>query len=74
MLSSFSSKNNELFREYSDISQIFESAYSKIKSIPDGGLLIELTLMRAIARKSMIQIDSKNDDRNKMGVRGEGTV
>ncbi|MBC7503809.1 DNA polymerase III subunit gamma/tau [Candidatus Gracilibacteria bacterium] len=51
MMSSFLGKNNTAnFAEYSEIFAIFESAYSRIRSIADGGLLIEITLLRAVAR------------------------
>lgn len=47
------SKDGITFEEYSTIFGIFEGAYSKIRSIPDGSLLIEITLMRAVARKEI---------------------
>ncbi len=51
MMTSFQWKNSTgNFAEYSDIFAIFESAYARIKIIPDGWLLIEITLMRAVAR------------------------
>ena len=51
MMMSFQWKNiTTTFVEYSDIFAIFESAYGRIKSIPDGWLLIEITLLRAVAR------------------------
>ncbi len=51
MMTSFEGKDTTTnFAEYSDIFAIFESAYTRIKSIPDGWLLIEITLMRAVAR------------------------
>lgn len=43
-------KNSLSFAEYSEIFAIFESAYAKIRTIPDGWLLIEITLLRAVAR------------------------
>ncbi len=53
MLESFGwkTKNPFNFAEYSEIFAIFESAYSKIKIIPDGWLLIEITMLRAVARR-----------------------
>ncbi len=50
MMASFQWKNTTSFVEYSDIFALFESAYGRIKSIPDGWLLIEITLLRAVAR------------------------
>lgn len=38
------------FFEYESIFRVFESAYTKIKGIPDGILLIEITLLRAVKR------------------------
>ncbi len=50
MMMSFAWADDTSFAEYSDIFAIFESAYSKIKTIADDWLLIEITLMRAVAR------------------------
>lgn len=53
MMQIFQSKNTTdtlEFVTYSEIFAIFESAYSYTKTIPDGGLLIEITLMRAVMR------------------------
>jgi hypothetical protein len=38
------------FIEYNNIMRVFEDAYGKVKVIPDGMLLIELTLIRATKR------------------------
>jgi DNA polymerase III gamma/tau subunit len=48
MLESFVHKNTTNFAKYSSIFAVFESAYGRIRSIPDGWLLIEITLMRAV--------------------------
>jgi DNA polymerase III gamma/tau subunit len=42
--------NSPEFSTYSEIMEVFMSAYSKIKVIPDEILLIEITLMRAVKR------------------------
>lgn len=70
MLESFQWKNKDpiWFAEYSEIFSIFDSAYSKIKIIPDGWLLIEITMLRAVARRENSEIkesktiDKKNDE------------
>ncbi len=46
----FASIHTPLFHEYEAIFAIFESAYSKIRVIPDSFLLIEITLIRAVKR------------------------
>ncbi len=40
------------FIVYSDILALFESAYGKIRSIPDGMMLVEVTLLRIVRRDS----------------------
>ena len=86
MLISFAWKNTDTigFDTYSQIFSIFESAYSKIKIIPDGWLLIEITLLRAVARdeisphkewiKQTIQIHSENDKTNKTEIRDKNAL
>ena len=55
MMDAFLWKSTETsFAEYSEIFAIFESAYSRIKTISDGWLLIEITLMRAVKRGEKI--------------------
>ena len=39
-----------LFYTYSEILEMLESAYGKIRSIPDGMMLIEITLLRIVRR------------------------
>lgn len=46
----FASISTPLFHEYEALFGIFESAYSKIRVIPDSQLLIEITLLRAVKR------------------------
>ncbi len=46
----FASFQSTVFHEYEEIFAIFESAYGKIKVIPDSMLLIEITLIRAVKR------------------------
>ena len=46
----FASLNSPDFQKYSDIFGIFESAYGKTRFIPDGFLLLEITLIRAVKR------------------------
>jgi|GEM_PF-5078638 len=46
----FEHLNDSLFGTYESIFRVFESAYTKIKVIPDGFLLIEITLIRAVKR------------------------
>jgi hypothetical protein len=41
------------FSIYESIFTVFEDAYTRIKSIPDGMLLIEITLLRAVKRGSL---------------------
>ncbi len=64
------------FFAYESIFRVFENAYTKIKSIPDGILLIEITLLRAVKRREYdsIKLDSALTKNGKMGVRGEGTA
>lgn len=38
---------------YEEIFRVFEDAYSKIKVIPDGWLLIEITLLRGVKRNAL---------------------
>ncbi len=79
--------NTPWFEMYSEIFAIFESAYSRIKIIPDGWLLIEITLMRAVARgeqniiqDSELKIQKKDkelwkqEEISKMGVLGGDTT
>jgi hypothetical protein len=42
--------DNANFRIYSDILSAFEEAYGKIRILPDGMMLIELTLLRIAKR------------------------
>jgi D-alanyl-lipoteichoic acid acyltransferase DltB (MBOAT superfamily) len=65
-----------IFFAYESIFRVFENAYTKIKSIPDGMLLIEITLLRAVKRREYdsIKLDSALTKNGKMGVRGEDTV
>jgi hypothetical protein len=42
--------SDPLFSTYSDILDMIESAYTRIKALPDGILLIELTLLRIAKR------------------------
>lgn len=46
----FESINTSLFFEYESLFAVFESAYAKIRVIPDSMLLIEITLIRAVKR------------------------
>lgn len=62
MMRSFLGKNSTAnFTEYSDIFALFESAYGRIRSIPDGWLLIEITLLRAVARGENSRTKEKNN-------------
>jgi DNA polymerase III subunit gamma/tau len=76
MVDGFANKNTTSFTVYSSIFAIFESAYGRIRSIPDGWLLIEITLMRALAREEMKNTDKKvsKEENSRMGARGEDTV
>jgi DNA polymerase III subunit gamma/tau len=40
------------FSLYSDIMRVIEDAYTRVRAIPDGMLLIEVTLLRAVMRES----------------------
>lgn len=86
MLNSFAGNNIE-FSIYSQIFSLFESAYAQIKIIPDGWLLIEITLLRAVAREECHGINTskwnipnvdnvprKNDENGKKGAREEDTA
>lgn len=42
--------HSPLFDDYSNISRIIEDAYTKIRFLPDGLLLIEITLLRILRR------------------------
>jgi hypothetical protein len=42
------------FGIYESIFSIFENAYTKVRSIPDGFLLIEMTLIRAVKRNGRV--------------------
>ena len=46
----FESIHTPLFFQYEALFTIFESAYAKIRVIPDSMLLIEITLIRAVKR------------------------
>ena len=46
----FESINTPIFYEYESLFGVFESAYSKIRVIPDSALLIEITLIRGVKR------------------------
>jgi hypothetical protein len=46
----FENLNNSNFAVYEGIWRVFEEAYGKIKAIPDGFLLIEITLLRGVKR------------------------
>ena len=73
MMTSFQWANSTAnFAEYSDIFAVFESAYTRIKIIPDGWLLIEITLMRAVARGE--KSEKNIVESSEMGVRGGDTV
>lgn len=52
MLALFREKNGDMntFASYNDIFQIFEDMYAKMRIIPDGQLVIEMVLMRAVKR------------------------
>ncbi len=66
MMRSFLGKNSTTnFAEYSDIFAIFESAYTRIKIIPDGWLLIEITLLRAVARGKRSETKDENKELGK---------
>ncbi len=77
MMTSFEWANSTAnFAEYSDIFAVFESAYTRIKIIPDGWLLIEITLMRAVARGEKVTNNSVSlwwTEWTHRGL-GEGTV
>lgn len=63
MMLIFQSKNTTdtiEFVTYSEIFAIFESAYGYTKTIPDGWLLIEITLMRAVMRGEKWEIKNEN--------------
>ncbi len=49
----FASLDTTDFAIYEEIFGIFESAYTRIKWIPDGMLLIEITLIRAVKRNEV---------------------
>ena len=42
--------SDPLFYEYSTLLEMLESAYGKIRSLPDGMMLIEVTLLRIVKR------------------------
>lgn len=42
--------NDPLFYTYSEILDMLESAYARVRSIPDGMMLIEITLLRIVRR------------------------
>jgi len=46
------------FGVYESIFSIFENAYTKVRSIPDGFLLIEMTLIRAVKRNGRVNGES----------------
>jgi DNA polymerase III gamma/tau subunit len=68
MLESFGWKDTTSFTEYSSIFAVFESAYGRIRSIPDSWLLIEITLMRAVAREEISGLDSSPEKRRQGGI------
>ncbi len=49
----FETITTPLFHEYESLFTIFESAYAKIRVIPDSFLLIEITLIRAVKREEI---------------------
>ena len=42
------------FMIYSEILAMFESAYSRLRSIPDAMMLIEITLLRIVKRSDIL--------------------
>lgn len=42
--------NNPEFFTYSEILEMLESAYARVRAIPDGMMLIEITLLRIVRR------------------------
>jgi len=56
----FEHLNDSLFGTYESIFRVFESAYTKIKVIPDGFLLIEITLIRAVKRNEWMNDTGKS--------------
>ena len=53
--------DDALFFSYGEILEMLESAYGKIRVLPDGMMLIEVTLLRIAKRSSRLQIlDSRS--------------
>jgi DNA polymerase III gamma/tau subunit len=77
--------DNSGYMTYQEIYELIESGYTRVRSIPDGMLLIEMTLLKVVKRVSRkeeagdkeVKSEKKElkiDDNSKVGVRGEGTV
>lgn len=77
-----------LYHTYQELYEYFESAYTRVRAIPDGMLLIEITLLkigkrgdrkeeigdRALPKDREIKTETKKVENSKPGVRGEDTV
>lgn len=72
-----------LYHTYQELYEYFESAYTRVRAIPDGMLLIEMTLLKIVKRggrkeeigdkimKSEVKKETKIDESNLSGVGGE---
>lgn len=52
---------NQQFYTYSEILELLESAYTKVRLIPDGAMLIEITLLRIVRRHGRQEVQKNRE-------------
>jgi deoxyadenosine/deoxycytidine kinase len=67
-----------LYHTYQELYEHFESAYTRVRAIPDGMLLIEMTLLKIVKRVGIEgrkqKTESKNEKEVKIEVKKESKI
>ena len=63
--------DNSGYMTYQEIYEIIESAYTRVRSIPDGMLLIEMTLLKVVKRGGIVNREQRAESRSENEMKSE---
>jgi DNA polymerase III gamma/tau subunit len=63
--------DNSGYMTYQEIYELIESAYTHVRSIPDGMLLIEMTLLKVVKRGGIVNREQRAESRSENEVKSE---
>jgi DNA polymerase III subunit gamma/tau len=63
--------DNSGYATYLEIYELIESAYTRVRSIPDGMLLIEMTLLKVVKRGGIVNREQRAESRSENEVKSE---